>query len=168
MTSLFQSRSTTTVKHLTKSSSIKEIERVILNGINELELFHIFFEECGMNGLLTEDGMWYKVSQYFANRLGYEKEKMQGMYFSDFVYKPDLARTIKAYRLFVENNGKFPAFQNRLQTKSGELILVQWDSIGRTIQTTENRPRLFVTKAVEIDGEFCDREFCHFKRLQDD
>src|SRR6478609_4991516 len=64
----------------------------------------------------------------FINKLGYSKKELLLNSFKEYIYPEDLAKTEKAILALLEDK-QTVMFENRILTKKGEFITVQWTSI---------------------------------------
>lgn len=77
--------------------------------------------------VLDVNGKIIRVSQASKTILGYEPRELVGKNFIDFVYKDDVARTVKA-NSNIKNGFITTNFENRYYRKDGSLAVLAWSS----------------------------------------
>ncbi|MFV8370610.1 PAS domain-containing protein [Flavobacterium sp. LB2R40] len=73
------------------------------------------------------NGLFYKVNPAFTKVLGYSKEELEGVPFTNFIHPDDLASTY----LEVEKLAKGEltiSFENRFRSKNGDYIILSWNA----------------------------------------
>jgi len=74
------------------------------------------------------DGFFKKVNPAVSKLLGYTNEELFAKPISDFVFSDDRAITSQ-YRLQLTKSNPLLNFENRYQTKSGEIVWLSWTSM---------------------------------------
>ncbi|WP_114752550.1 sensor histidine kinase [Pleomorphovibrio marinus] len=74
------------------------------------------------------DGYFKKLNPAFIQLLGYEETELYHNPINHFVYGEDLERTIQS-RVNVMKGNPLLNFENRYQTKEGEIIWLSWTSV---------------------------------------
>jgi PAS domain S-box-containing protein len=73
------------------------------------------------------DGFFYKVNPAFTDVLGYSEEELVGKPFIDFIHPEDLDNTYKEVEK-LSNGHKTISFENRYRCKTGDYVLLSWNT----------------------------------------
>lgn len=92
--------------------------------------FELFFElSADLLCIAGFDGYFKRINPAVSKLLGYSNEELLSRPINDFVYADDKAATSKARFELTKGTALFN-FENRYQTKSGEIVWLAWTSMN--------------------------------------
>jgi PAS domain S-box-containing protein len=118
-------------------------ERDHVSGLFELSLDMLCVAD--MNGYFT------CVNPAWEHVLGWSREELMAVPYTDFVHPDDLERTLQEAELLREPGHKLVSFENRYRTRSGE-----WKWLAWTAQTSPEADAIYAV-AREVTDEVAER-----------
>lgn len=112
-----------------KTEESKEIKQITVDEyIAYKQLSNFFMISADLLCIAGFDGYFKKINPAVAKVLGYTEEELMAKPINDFVYQEDKNKTNDS-RDFVRDGKRLLNFENRYQTKSGEIVWLSWTSI---------------------------------------
>jgi PAS domain S-box-containing protein len=96
--------------------------------LDEESLFTLFEMTPDLVCIVNRTGYFKRINPAVGNTLGYSMEELMAFPVSHFIYPLDKERTA-ANRIELLNGRPLLNFQNRYQTKNGEVVWLEWTSI---------------------------------------
>jgi PAS domain S-box-containing protein len=125
----------------------------------EQELERMFLMSLDMLGIADYDGILQKLNPAWARVLGFDPSEMIGRHFIEFVHPDDIARTLQASRLSVQND-ELQTIENRYRSKDGSYRWLEWHLLLNPI----SRQMYFVAR--DITQHKTDQEMLRSARDQ--
>lgn len=103
------------------------LQDITENILGTRELDHFFNMSVDLLCIANSDGYFVKVSPSWTKLLGYSEEELLGTPYINFVHPEDRNATINEAKKLSHHNQALN-FENRYVTKSGETLILNWNS----------------------------------------
>lgn len=114
---------------MTAKTDHTEVKQITIDEYIEYkQLSNFFMISADLLCIAGFDGYFKKINPAVAKVLGYTEAELMARPINDFVYQDDKNKTNDS-RNFVRNGKCLLNFENRYQTKSGEIVWLSWTSI---------------------------------------
>lgn len=92
----------------------------------ENDLSHFFEALPDLVCLMDFEGNFLKVNQAGCELLGYSEKELVGSFFGHYILEDDWDAAVAKYSKIMKTGGRILKFENRVKTKSGEIIWLNW------------------------------------------
>src|SRR5690606_5840955 len=103
-------------------------KNAVTKGYGLSEYCELFETSPNMLTIFGKEGRFRMVNRSFLQKLGYRKEEMLGIPFTEFIHPEDRSATLREFENIISGGGSIQNFRNRYRKKDGTYIALNWNA----------------------------------------